>query len=59
MAFRLSKVALQRLGVICSMEQVSRNDWLEAAIREKAKRWVVSDRASHESSAACENETAP
>jgi hypothetical protein len=48
-AFRLTTEAVRRLGVMCAMEQIGRNDWLEAVIREKSRRWVVSDRGRPES----------
>jgi hypothetical protein len=57
-AFLLTTEAVRRLGVMCAMEQVGRNEWLEATIREKAKRWVVSDRARPESNEFNEGETA-
>jgi hypothetical protein len=47
-AFRVSTEALEKLGVICAMEHIGRNAWLESVIREKAKRWVVQDRAPRE-----------
>ncbi len=57
-AFRLTTEAVRRLGVTCAVEQVGRNDWLEAVIREKAKRWVVSERVRPESNEANESELA-
>jgi len=44
-AFTLSPEAIRRLGVVCAMEQVERSAWLEGVIMEKARRWVISDRA--------------
>lgn len=45
LSVRVSVKALERFGVICSMEHVRPGALVEELILERGKRWVVQDRA--------------